>query len=82
MITRSTRCFRIALFACLVAGALAPGAANAKTVKLTYSIFLPPTHIQTQLAEAWCKEVAQRTQGRVQVQFFPGQNPYQGQSDL
>lgn len=49
-----------------------PGAAMAKTIKLTYSSFLPPSHIQSKLAEAWCKEVEKRTNGDVQVQFFPG----------
>jgi len=49
-----------------------PGA-MAKTVQLTYSNFFPPSHIQSQLAEAWCKEVEARTDGQVQVQYFPGQ---------
>ena len=43
------------------------------TVKLTYSNFFPPTHIQSQLAEAWCKEVEKRTNGRVVVEYYPGQ---------
>jgi len=47
--------------------------AHAKTVKLTYSCFFPPTHIQSKLAEAWCKEVEKRTNGRVKVDYFPGQ---------
>jgi TRAP-type C4-dicarboxylate transport system substrate-binding protein len=42
-------------------------------IKLTYSNFFPPTHIQSKLAEAWCKEVEKRTGGKVQVQYFPGQ---------
>jgi len=46
---------------------------NAKTIKLTYSCFFPPTHIQSKLAESWCAEVGKRTQGRVQVDYFPGQ---------
>lgn len=32
-------------------------AAQAKTITLTYSSFFPPTHDQSKLAEAWCKEV-------------------------
>jgi TRAP-type transport system periplasmic protein len=40
---------------------------------LTYSNFFPPTHIQSQLAESWCQEVEKRTEGRVKVQYFPGQ---------
>jgi TRAP-type transport system periplasmic protein len=47
--------------------------AQAQTIKLTYSNFFPPAHIQSQLAEAWCKEVNQRTNGRLQVDYFAGQ---------
>jgi len=45
----------------------------AGTTQLTYSNFFPPTHIQSQLAEDWCQEVARRTEGRVKVQYFAGQ---------
>lgn len=47
-------------------------AAFAETV-LTYSNFFPPTHAQSQLAKAWCDEVKKRTNGKVSVQYFPGQ---------
>jgi len=53
--------------------AVIPSASTAKQVKLTYSNFFPPTHIQSQLSEAWCKEVEKRTDGRVTVQYFAGQ---------
>lgn len=53
--------------------AVIPSASTAKQVKLTYSNFFPPTHIQSQLSEAWCKEVEKRTEGRVTVQYFAGQ---------
>ena len=46
--------------------------AFADTVKLTYSSFFPPTHIQSKLAEQWCREVEKRTQGAVKIDFFPG----------
>jgi TRAP-type C4-dicarboxylate transport system substrate-binding protein len=45
----------------------------ADPIKLTYSNFFPPKHIQSQLAEAWCKEVEKRTGGAVVVEYFPGQ---------
>ena len=45
--------------------------AEAAPIKLTYSNFFPPFHIQSKLAEAWCKEVEKRTNGRVVVQYFP-----------
>ncbi|MCF8061618.1 MAG: TRAP transporter substrate-binding protein [Deltaproteobacteria bacterium] len=47
--------------------------AAAEDFKLTYSNFFPPTHVQSQLAEAWCKEVESRTDGRVKVEYYPGQ---------
>ncbi len=44
----------------------------AKPIKLTYSNFFPPTHIQSQLAQAWCDEVKKRTDGKVFVEYYPG----------
>jgi len=49
------------------------GNAQAGPVKLTYSCFFPPTHIQSKLADAWCKEVEKRTGGQVQISYYPGQ---------
>ena len=34
--------------------------AQAEPIKLTYSNFFPPAHIQSKLAEAWCQEVNKR----------------------
>ena len=48
-----------------------PGA-QAQTIKLTYSCFFPERHTQSKLSQAWCKEVEDRTKGRVKVQYFPG----------
>lgn len=42
----------------------------AKT-RLRYANFFPPTHIQSQLAESWCKAVEKRTGGEVVIQYFP-----------
>jgi TRAP-type C4-dicarboxylate transport system substrate-binding protein len=46
--------------------------AHAQTIKLTYSCFFPGNHTQAKLASAWCKEIEDRTKGRVKIQFFPG----------
>jgi TRAP-type transport system periplasmic protein len=46
---------------------------SGKTTTLTYSNFFPPNHIQSKLAQSWCDEVEKRTNGRVVVQYFPGQ---------
>jgi TRAP-type C4-dicarboxylate transport system substrate-binding protein len=50
------------------------GPVRAAAHELTYSSFFPPTHVQSQLAEAWCKEVKERTGGKVNVHFYPGQS--------
>jgi TRAP-type transport system periplasmic protein len=57
----------------LAFGFLGLDTAQAGPIKLTYSNFFPPTHIQSKLAEAWCKEVEKRTNGQVVVEYFPGQ---------
>lgn len=46
---------------------------EAGPTEFTYSNFFPPTHIQSRLAEAWCKEVEKRTNGRVKIAYYPGQ---------
>ncbi len=67
-------------FCCLVLGVLftfgmAGGGAieAAAATTLTFSDFFPPTHAQSQLCQAWCKEVEKRTGGEVKVEFYPGQ---------
>jgi TRAP-type C4-dicarboxylate transport system substrate-binding protein len=50
-----------------------PTGAQAKSYTLTYSNFFPPSHIQSKLAEQWCKEVEERTDGQVKVIYYPGQ---------
>ncbi len=67
--------FFILLAICLGLSFSSIGALNADagTVKLTYSNFFPPGHIQSKLAEAWCKEVEKRTNGEVVVEYYPGQ---------
>lgn len=67
--------FSFILIACMGLALVAADAPSveAKTYNLTYSCFFPPTHIQSKLAEAWSKEVEARTNGRVKVQYYPGQ---------
>ncbi len=62
----------ITLVAAFSLAAAIPAAA-ADPVKLTYSNFFPPTHIQSKLAAAWAKEVEKRTGGKVVIEYFPGQ---------
>lgn len=54
----------------LLAGAL-NGTASAK-IKLTYNNYLPPVHIGSLVAEAWCKEIEKRTHGEVEIMYFSG----------
>ncbi|MCG8638392.1 MAG: TRAP transporter substrate-binding protein [Desulfobacterales bacterium] len=48
------------------------GVAISKPIQLTYANFFPPFHIQSKLAESWCKEVESRTQGKVKINYYPG----------
>jgi len=68
-----TRSFVTLLAAAFLAVGLALPAAADGPIKLTYSNFFPPTHIQSKLAQAWCREVEKRTKGKVKVEYFPGQ---------
>ncbi len=52
---------------------LLPQAVQAQTYTFTYSNFFPPSHIQSQLAEAWCAEVEKRTDGQVKIHYYPGE---------
>jgi TRAP-type C4-dicarboxylate transport system substrate-binding protein len=45
---------------------------GSRPVKLTYSVFFPPTHKQAKLAEAWAEEIGRRTQGKVRITVFCG----------
>ncbi|MFA7171880.1 MAG: TRAP transporter substrate-binding protein [Kiritimatiellia bacterium] len=59
----------------LAAAALVSGcgvSSDDSKVKLTYSVFFPPTHIQCKLAAEWAAEINRRTEGRVKITVFPG----------
>jgi len=47
--------------------------ADTKPIELKYSIFFPPTHIQTQTAVEWAKEIEKRTNDKVKITIFPAQ---------
>jgi len=46
--------------------------AEAAPIKLTFSIFFPPTHGQAIAAMDFAKEIEKRTNGKVQITTFPG----------
>lgn len=43
-----------------------------KVIRLNYSIFFPPSHIHTKLAQDWADEITRRSSGRVAIKLFPG----------
>lgn len=45
--------------------------AEAAPIKLTFSIFFPPTHGQTKAAMDWAKEIEKLTDNKVQITVFP-----------
>ncbi len=49
-------------------------AVYAAPVKLTFSGHHGPKDVHSQLIEQWIKEVEQRTNGKVDIEFFPGQS--------
>ena len=65
--------FMLILCVGLAFGFMSPATTEAGPLKLTYSNFFPPGHIQSKLAESWCQEVEKRTNGQVVVEYFPGQ---------
>ena len=40
-------------------------------IELSYTNQFPPNHIQSKLAEAWCREVEKRTGGKVKITYYP-----------
>jgi TRAP-type C4-dicarboxylate transport system substrate-binding protein len=46
--------------------------AQEKVLKLRYSNFNPPMAPMSKVVDAWCEEIAKRTQGRVQVRHYAG----------
>ncbi len=50
-----------------------PNPASAqKEIKLNYSNFFPAPHKNSVLADAWCKEVEKRSNGKVKITYYPG----------
>jgi TRAP-type transport system periplasmic protein len=57
-------------FVCALA---TPASAAEQVYKLKYATFLPPTNPHTLLIDNWCKDLEERTKGRVKVTHFKGQ---------
>ena len=56
--------------------------AAAQTIKLTYSNFFPPAHVQSQLADAGAQEVNKRTNGRGADRLLRRPDPDQSPAEL
>lgn len=56
----------------LVVAAGCGGGGGERPLRLTYSVFFPPTHAQAELAKEWAEEVERRSEGRVKVVVFAG----------
>jgi TRAP-type transport system periplasmic protein len=54
-----------------LAGCNPGGGRSSETVKLSYSIFFPPTHVQYLAAEEWAREIERRSEGRVEIVLYP-----------
>jgi len=52
--------------------AAAPTAPAVQPVRLTYSVFFPPTHVHCKLAVEWAAEVEKRSGGRLKIDVIPG----------
>lgn len=46
--------------------------AKEKKIKLSYSIFFPPTHAQCKAGVAWAKEIEKRSNGQLTITVYPG----------
>ncbi len=64
---------RIWIFSLILSAFFLTSSVYAKTIKLTYSNFFPPKHIQSVLGQQWSDEVEKRTGGKVVVEYYPGQ---------
>src|SRR5512138_2537068 len=76
---RWTTAAGVALFAILGLSSCKPAADSppgqprpaAEAIKLSYSVFFPPTHVQCIAATNWASEIEKRTGGRVQITIYP-----------
>ncbi len=66
-----------ALFVVILLSGCAKGESEAsgesgKTYNFNYAVFFPATHLQAQAAEAWAREVEERSEGRIAITLFHG----------
>lgn len=69
-------CKVLAVGALLLAGVWLAGCRSGndetpEVIRLSYSIFFPPTHVQYLAAESWAREIEERSEGRVAITLHP-----------
>ncbi len=70
---QTLRNFGLLVFVTFIGLLVFPAVSSAqKVVQLNFSNFFPAPHKNSVLAEAWCKEVEKRTNGKVKITYFAG----------
>jgi TRAP-type C4-dicarboxylate transport system substrate-binding protein len=54
------------------AGGARNGKATSRPIRLYYSIFFPPTHVQAIAGTEWAREIERRSGGRVRINVYAG----------
>lgn len=62
----------------LIVGTVSPLFSAEGVIKLSYANFFPSSHVQSLLAESWIKEIGKKTNGKVEIAYFPGGSLLQG----
>lgn len=68
----ATKLFFVVILASFIVPCVPNGVLAQKVISLNYANFFPAPHKHSILAEQWCKEIEQRTNGRVKITYFPG----------
>lgn len=66
-----SKVFAVLLVVSFVLVAVCP-VRGAEPIKLTYANFFPPTHRVALLGGQFCEEIKKRTNGRVEISYYPG----------
>lgn len=62
----------IILFSLVLGGCGETTPASQEVIKLSSALYLPPAHAFTPLQKAWGEEIMARSNGRVEITFYPG----------
>ena len=65
-------CFLLLMAAAIILALPTSTIAKEKKIRLSYSIFFPPSHAQCIAGEAWAKEIEKRSNGQIEITVYPG----------